>query len=404
MASPQEKKDMPRFVIIGAGEAGTRAALALRDRDAGPVTLLGAEPHPPYERPPLSKPTGDGVTIRAIAPSLEGIDARFGVRAVAIDRDARTVRLDDGSDVSYDRLLLATGARPRTLPADPDGHALALRTRADAEAIFGRARAGGEAVVIGAGLIGLELAAEFRKRGMAVTVLEAAPRALGRVLPAAVADVLVARHRAEGVDIRLAAGVAAVTADGVTLADGTALAADLVVVAIGVVPETALAEAAGLPVGNGIHVDAGFRTTDPAIFAAGDCASIDHPAYGRFRFETWRNACDQGALAARAMAGEDVAFAVHPWFWTDQYDLGVQMVGMHDPGRTLVRRDLAGGGFVLFELDADGALRAASGIGQGQAAARDIRLAEMLIEKGVRPQPAVLADGSANLKALLRST
>ncbi|HUG61293.1 MAG TPA: FAD-dependent oxidoreductase [Methylomirabilota bacterium] len=394
---------MVRHVIVGAGEAGTRAALALRDRAAGSVTLVGAEPHAPYERPPLSKPEGYGVVIRPIASSFEGIDARFGATAIAIDRGAQTVRLADGGEVPYDRLLIATGARPRPLAADPHGHALALRTRSDAEAIFGRASPGGRAVIVGGGLIGLELAAAFRVRGLAVTVLEAAPRALGRVMPADVAAVLVARHLAEGVDLRLQSTIAIVAADGVTLADGERLAADIVVAAIGVAPETDLAEAAGLEVANGVVVDAGLRTVDPAIFAAGDCAAVEHPAYGRFRFETWRNAVDQGALAARAMMGEDVAFAVHPWFWSDQYDLGVQMVGLHDPARTAVRRDLPAGGFLLFELDAHGALRAAAGIGPGRAAARDVRLAEMLIEKRAQPPAALLADPGIALKGLLRA-
>jgi 3-phenylpropionate/trans-cinnamate dioxygenase ferredoxin reductase subunit len=258
-------------------------------------------------------------------------------------------------------------------------------------------------VIVGAGLIGLELAAAFRHAGMDVTVLEAAPRALGRVLPAEIADVIVARHRAEGVDLRLPASVAAVEADAVTLSTGERLAADLVVAAVGVEPETGLAAAAGLEVANGIMVDAGLRTADPAVFAAGDCAAVDHPAYGRFRFETWRNACDQGALAARAMMGEAVVFAVHPWFWSDQYDLGVQMAGLHDPARTTVRRHLGDGGFLLFELDGDGRLRACAGIGPGRAAARDVRLAEMLMDKAARPPADALADPAIALKTLLRA-
>jgi 3-phenylpropionate/trans-cinnamate dioxygenase ferredoxin reductase subunit len=394
---------MTRFVVVGAGEAGTRAALALRDAGAAPVTLIGAEPHPPYERPPLSKPKGAGVTIRPIAQTLDGIDARLGIEAEAIDRAERTVRLSDGSSVGYDRLLLATGARPRALPFDRDGAALVLRTRGDAEAIFGLAKPGARAVIFGAGLIGLELAAELRQLGLAVTVLEAAPRAMGRVLPAPIAAELVARHVEEGVGIRFDAQAEAVAPGRVTLMGGEALLADLVIAAIGVIPNTALAEEAGLPTANGIVTDAGLRTEDPAIFAAGDCAAIDHPHYGRFRFETWRNACDQGALAARAMLGEDVAFAVHPWFWSDQYDLGLQMVGLHDPARTLVRRELADGGSISFELDQGGVLRAACGLGPGVSVAKDIRLAEMMIEKTARPALDALGDQATSLKALLRA-
>jgi 3-phenylpropionate/trans-cinnamate dioxygenase ferredoxin reductase subunit len=394
---------MTRFVVVGAGEAGTRAALALRDAGVGPVTLVGAEPHPPYERPPLSKPKGAGVTIRPIAASFAGIDARFGVEAQAIDRQAKTIRLSDGSTVSYDRLLLATGARPRALPFDRAGTALALRTRGDAEAIFVRAKPGARAVIFGAGLIGLELAAELRQIGLGVTVLEAAPRAMGRVLPAPVAAALVARHLREGVAIRFDVKAEAIEPGRVTLQDGETLSANLIIAAIGVIPEAGIAEAASLPTANGILTDAGLRTEDPSIFAAGDCAAIDHPHYGRFRFETWRNACDQGALAARAMLGEEVAFAVHPWFWSDQYDLGLQMAGLHDPARTLVQRDLGSGGLITFELDQNGVLRAACGLGPGLAVAKDIRLAEMMIEKDAKPAPDALENPGTPLKALLRA-
>jgi 3-phenylpropionate/trans-cinnamate dioxygenase ferredoxin reductase subunit len=234
-------------------------------------------------------------------------------------------------------------------------------------------------------------------------VLEAAPRAMGRVLPAPVADELVARHRQEGVAIRFGAAAEAVAPGSVTLSGGETLDADLVIAAIGVIPDIALAEAAGLATANGVLVDAGLRTSDPAIFAAGDCAAIDHPHYGRFRFETWRNACDQGALAARAMLGEEVSFAVHPWFWSDHYDLGLQMVGLHDPARTLVRRDLEGGGSISFELDKEGVLRAACGLGPGVSVAKDIRLAEMMIERDARPAPGALEDRATSLKALLRA-
>ena len=394
---------MRRFVIIGAGEAGTRAALALRQAGAGEVVLIGAEPGLPYERPPLSKPKDVEVTIRPIATTFDGIDARFGVSVERIDRTARSVALADGSDVAYDRLLLATGAQPRTLPFDAEGVALTLRTHHHARAILDRIRPSGHAAILGAGLIGLELAAGLRLHGMAVTVLEAAPRALGRVLPETIAAELVARHRQAGVRILFDAKVTALKPGRVALDCAEDLSADPVIAAIGVAPDTRLAEAAGLACVNGILVDASLRTADPDIFAAGDCAAIDHPGYGRFRFETWRNACDQGAMVARAMMGEDVAFAIHPWFWTDQYELGLQMVGLHDPARMTVRRELAGGGFILFELDQQGMLRAASGLGPGQAVARDIRLAEMMIQKGARPAPGMLGDAQMPLKTLLRA-
>lgn len=393
---------MMRHIIIGAGEAGLRAAATLRDANQH-VTLIEAEGETPYERPALSKPDATGEVFKPIAIDLAGIDARFGVRVAGIDRSARAVVLGDGTQLPYDRLLLATGATPRRLPCDPDGHALTLRTLSDARAILSRARAGGKAVLIGAGLIGLETAAELTRRRMTVTVLEAGPRALGRVLPADVADVIAERHRAGGVTLRFGVGIASVTVDGATLTDGTTLSSDLIVCAIGVTPETALAEAAGLPCANGILVDARLATTDPAIFAAGDCAAVDHPRYGRFRFETWRNACDQGTLAARSMLGQEAVFDALPWFWSDQFDLGLQMVGLHDPARRAIRRDLKQGGWLRFELDGSGTLVAACGIGPGNAVAKDIRLAEKLIEKGAALAPELLADSAANLKSVLKA-
>jgi 3-phenylpropionate/trans-cinnamate dioxygenase ferredoxin reductase subunit len=257
-------------------------------------------------------------------------------------------------------------------------------------------------VLIGAGLIGLETAAELTRRGMSVTVLEAGPRALGRALPADVAEVVSDRHREAGVTLRFGVGIGSVDADGVTLTDGSKLTSDLTVCAIGVTPETALAEAAGLSCANGILVDARLATTDPAIFAAGDCAAVDHPRYGRFRFETWRNACDQGTLAARSMLGQDAVFDALPWFWSDQFDLGLQTVGLHEPSRRAIRRDLSQGGWIRFELDGAGTLVAACGIGPGNAVAKDIRLAEKLIEKGAVVAPEFLADSTANLKSALK--
>lgn len=392
---------MTCHVIIGAGEAGLRAAAALRDVNQN-VTLIGAEDSVPYERPALSKPDATGEVFKPIAVDLAGIDARFGVTVAQIDRSARVVVLADGTQLPYDRLLLATGATPRRLPFDPDGHALTLRTLSDARAILSRALAGDKAVLIGAGLIGLETAAELTRRGMSVTVLEAGPRALGRALPADVAEVVSDRHREAGVTLRFGVGIGSVDADGVTLTDGSKLTSDLTVCAIGVTPETALAEAAGLSCANGILVDARLATTDPAIFAAGDCAAVDHPRYGRFRFETWRNACDQGTLAARSMLGQDAVFDALPWFWSDQFDLGLQTVGLHEPSRRAIRRDLSQGGWIRFELDGAGTLVAACGIGPGNAVAKDIRLTEKLIEKGAVVAPEFLADSTANLKSALK--
>lgn len=392
-----------RYVIVGSGQAGTRAALALRDLGATHIVLIGAEADIPYERPPLSKPDGDEVSIRAIAQDFENIDARFGIEVTSLDRQKHKLLLSDGSELGYDRLLLATGARPRSFPTSGDVAPLVLRTKSDAAAIFSQAIPGKSAIILGAGLIGLELAAELRRRKVSVTVLEIGPRAMARVIPPDLAHAIVERHLEEGVDILFNVRIASIDMSGVKLNDGQCLQADMVVASIGVVPNAELAETAGLTCKNGIVVDSGFRTDDPMIFAAGDCAAIDHPHYGPFRFETWRNACDQGGLVARAMMGEEVCFSTHPWFWTDQYDLGLQMVGLHNPQSHAVRRDLSSGGNIIFELDPNGILRAASGLGTKQAVAKDIRLAEMLIEKQARPRPKDLSDPTVNLKSLLRS-
>jgi 3-phenylpropionate/trans-cinnamate dioxygenase ferredoxin reductase component len=403
---------MPGMVIIGAGECGTRAALALREAGyAGAVTLIGAEPHPPYERPPLSK---DAIVAEAPGPKAisgasglaeAGIDFRPGAVAAAIDRAGCTVLLADGTRLPYERLLIATGARPRTLPVPgADGANVAtLRGLEDAARIRAAVGPGRRLAVIGGGFIGLELAASARRLGTAVTVIEALPRLLARGVPAEVAEVLEARHRAEGVRFVLEARIAAIAAEGVLLAGGGTVPADLVVVGVGVAPDTALAGAAGLALENGIAVDARLVTSDPAILAAGDCCSFPHPHYGhrRVRLESWRSAQEHGALAARNMLGRDEALATVPWFWSDQYDLNLQIAGLAAGAVGQVRRELADGAFVIFHVGPDGRLLAASGVGRGNAVGRDIRLAERLIAKGAHPDPAALADPSTSLKRLL---
>jgi 3-phenylpropionate/trans-cinnamate dioxygenase ferredoxin reductase subunit len=311
------------------------------------------------------------------------------------------VLLSDGQTLPYDRLLLATGARPRRLACPGAERALDFRTFADAMAIFSRTEAGKTVAVIGGGLIGMELAAVLRGKGVAVSIIEAAPRPLGRAVPLRFADRLHARHLDEGVHFHLGQGVADVTSDAVVLADGVRVHADIVVAAIGVVPDIALAEAAGLATGNGILTDTFLRTSDPHIFAAGDCASVSQSGGGHMRFESWRNARRQAEVAARNMAGASEAFATMPWFWSDQYDLGLQVAGLPQPGHQSVVRP-AGEGELEFYLD-EGRLVAAAGLGIGNSLAKDIKLAEMLIAAGISPDPAALADPAVNLKALLRS-
>ena len=410
-AFPTEDGDAG-MVIIGAGECGTRAALALRESGyAGPVTLIGAERHPPYERPPLSKDalTADPPAPKGIAGADRlaeaGIDFRPASTAVAIDRVARAVRCDDGTTVRYDRLLIATGARPRLLPLPgADGPAATvLRTLDDAARIRAALGPGRRLAIVGGGFIGLELAASARRLGADVAVIEALPRLLTRGVPAEIAAALQARHLAEGVTFHFAARIAAITEAGVTLADGTRVPADLVVVGVGAVPNTELGAAAGLAVENGLAVDATLATADPQVFAAGDCCAFPQPLYDgrRVRLESWRSAQELGTLAARNMLGHAEPVSAVPWFWSDQYDVSLQIAGLADGATTEVRRELRDGAFVLFHLAPDGRLLAASGIGPGNAVAKDIRLAEMLIARRAHPDPAALADPATNLKRLL---
>ncbi|PBC08491.1 FAD-dependent oxidoreductase [Mesorhizobium sp. WSM3859] len=406
---------MAGIAIIGAGECGGRAALALRDLGyEGPVTLVGDEPHLPYERPPLSKDamTGEAPAIKAIATDAlfaeRAIRHIHSVRAVAVDRAAHVVQLSDGSSLPYDKLLLATGSVPRQLPMLGLGsRCVYLRTFNDALAMRAHLSAGSRVAIIGGGFIGLELAASARKLGAEVIVIEAQPRILMRGVPAEIAGIIHKAHEAEGVSIRTGQGLAAIADDGkevaIALADGQKIVADLAVIGIGAVPVTVLAAEAGLAIDNGIAVDERLRTADPDIFAAGDCCSFPLTVYGgrRVRLEAWRNAQEQGALAARNMLGADEAHAAVPWFWSDQYGLTLQIAGLSDEGKSIVRRDLDDGAFILFHLAQDGRLVAASGIGPGNAVARDIRLAEMLIAGRAKPAPEALGSQAVKLKSLL---
>ncbi|RVB48859.1 ferredoxin reductase, partial [Mesorhizobium sp. M7A.F.Ca.CA.002.03.1.1] len=253
----------------------------------------------------------------------------------------------------------------------------------------------------------LELAAAARKLGAAVTVIEAQPRILIRGVPAEIAEIIHEAHVAEGVDILCGDGIASIADDGnevrTTLAGGREIVADLAIIGIGAVPVAGLAAEAGLTIDNGIAVDAELRSCDPDIFAAGDCCSFPLAVYGgrRVRLEAWRNAQEQGALAARNMLGAGEAHAAVPWFWSDQYGLSLQIAGLSDEGKNTVRRDLGDGAFILFHLAEDGRLVAASGIGPGNAVARDIRLAEMLIAKRAKPAPEALGSPDVKLKSLL---
>jgi 3-phenylpropionate/trans-cinnamate dioxygenase ferredoxin reductase subunit len=358
--------DNRTFVIVGAGLAGAKAAETLRtDGFTGRVVLLGSEEERPYERPPLSKGlllgTAERDTVYAHDPAFypeHDVELRTGCTVTAIDRAARRVRLAGGGEVGYDKLLLATGATPRGLPvpgSDLEG-VLRLRTLADSVRIAEAVADGTRLVVIGAGWIGLEVAAAARARGATVTVVETADLPLQRVLGDRLAQAFADLHREHGVVFHFGARTRELIGSGrvsqVVLDDGTVLDADVVLIAVGVTPETRLAEQASLRVDNGILVDSRLGTDDPDVFAAGDVANIDHPVLGaRVRVEHWSTALHSGPAAARAMLGHDVSYDHLPYFFTDQYDLGMEYAGWVPPGATtdlVIRGDLDRREFVAF--------------------------------------------------------
>ncbi|NKL38305.1 ferredoxin reductase [Rhizobium leguminosarum bv. viciae] len=408
---------MSKIIIVGGGECGARAAFALREQGFnGDITLIGAEPHLPYERPPLSK-TG---LASAAPPQYVAGPARYeearitiltGVPVDTVDRQSKLVRLSDGRKFPYDQLLLATGARPRPfagVSGDPGlGRICMLRNHGDAVAIHEALAPGKSLAVVGGGFIGLEIAATARKLGAEVLLIESSPRVLSRGVPAEIAKVVTERHRQEGVNILCGEQITSIATENdkvqILFANGTTRLADIVVVGIGVIPNVELAEAAGLLIDNGIAVDATLRTSDPDIFAAGDCCSfpLSHYRERRVRLEAWRNAQDQGMLVAANLLGRGLAIASVPCFWSDQYELTLQIAGLSDGAATTVRRDLDQGAFILFHLDGEDRLIAASGIGPGNAVARDIRLAEMLIAAKRRLDREALASPKTNLKKLL---
>jgi 3-phenylpropionate/trans-cinnamate dioxygenase ferredoxin reductase subunit len=279
---------------------------------------------------------------------------------------------------------------------------------ADAVELNRRMQPGAAVCIIGGGFIGLELAATAIGRGCSVTVLEMAPRMLGRAVPADISAVITARHELAGVALHTSVSLERIEErDGrhevVTAGHGT-VSCDLGLAGVGAIPNTELAAAAGLAIDNGIKVDEHLRTSDPDIFAAGDCASFPHPLFDRrIRLESWRNAIDQSKLAAQNMLGSDTPHTTVPWFWSDHFDLGLQITGLPGAGDVEVTRLRPDGARLLFQLSTDGRLLSAAGVGTGTAVAKDIRVAEMMINAGTHPDPAQLADPSVPLKKLLRA-
>ncbi len=359
------------FAIVGGGLAGAKAAEALRDKDFdGHIVMFAAEEHLPYERPPLSKEFllgkkqfGEFTAASSAWYRDHHVELQLGTEVTAIDPGAHTVALPDGSTVRYDKLLLATGSRPRKPPipgADADGVHY-LRTIDDSESLNSLLVEGTSLAIIGAGWIGLEVAAAARERGATVTVVETAATPLQASLGRELGDVFAQLHRAHGVDLRLGATVDEVTtsggsATGLKLGDGSTVTANVVLIAVGAAPNIKLAQDAGLATGGGgVLVDASLRTSDADIYAVGDIAAAEHPLFGvRIRTEHWANALKQPAVAAAGMLGNPGTYDEIPYFFTDQYDLGMEYVG-HAPeyAKVVYRGDTAGREFTAYWLDGD---------------------------------------------------
>ncbi len=409
MAEPRSRN----IVVVGGGPAGVFAAIEAKRTDpAAQVVLLSDEACEPYEKPPLSKAvlTGKALPEHALIAGPGGT-AKHNVvlectaAVTAIDRAARAVVTAGGRRYAYDALVLATGSLVRELPQLPLGlkRVHYLRTEADARALSAALRGCKRLVVVGGGLIGLEAAASASELGIAVTVLEVAPRILARVCDEETGAFIAAHHRQHGVDIRIATMITQVTPtdDGITLVTTTGenFAADVVVVGTGVRPNDALAASAGLAVDNGIVVDSHCRTADPAIFAAGDAVRFPAP-HDLIRLENWRHAQDQGAVAGRNAAGANETYRTVPSFWSEQYDLYIQGVGWPpQQGAQHVRRPMPGNGVLAFDV-ADGVLAFAMGIN----AQRDLAAARRLIERRIKVDPAALADPARPLASLLKAS
>lgn len=401
---------MSHIVVIGAGQAGASLVAKLRSEGFdGEITLIGEEPAPPYQRPPLSKKYLMGemdlerLYLRPEAYYAEnGIELLLSSEALSIDRAAKTVTVADRA-IAYDQLALTTGSVPRRLP-EAIGGSLAgvhvVRGLADVDAMAPGVVPGKRVLIVGGGYIGLEAASVCAKMGMTVTLVEMADRILQRVACPETSDYFRALHRGHGVDIREGVGLTRLTGDaqvtGAVLSDGRELAVDMVIVGVGIAPATALAEAAGLEVENGIRTDAEGRTSDPAIWAAGDCASLIYKG-NRIRLESVQNAIDQAECVAKNMLGAEQDYAPYPWFWSDQYDTKLQIAGLNAGYDRVVVRAGEGesrshwyyAGDTLLAVDAMNDPRA-------------YMVGKRLLEAGKSPAADVVADPGTDLKTLLR--
>ncbi|MDX2277905.1 MAG: FAD-dependent oxidoreductase [Hyphomonadaceae bacterium] len=403
----------PHILIIGAGQAGAETAWRLRGGGfVGKVTLVGDEPLEPYQRPPLSKAFLAGKVSRADLV-FRGADAyaQMQIRLLSetrvedIDRSARIARLLGDEALRYDVLVLATGARPRRLPvvgADLPGVHM-FRTAADVDAIRPSFRPGAKLVVIGAGYIGLEVAAVARQCGLDVTVVEAAARPLARVTSPEIASFFLSEHSAKGVRFALGAQVASIRghehATGVTLTDGAELPADVVIAGVGVTPEVSLAQRCGLTIDDGIVTDANCRTEDPSVFAIGDCASrpMRHYDNRMVRLESVHNAIEGAKLVAASILGQNPPVLEAPWFWSDQYDLKLQIAGLFQGyDRVVLRGDPRDRAFAVFYFKQERMIAVDAVNKPGEFLG-----AKALLQKGLSPSPEVLADMTKPMKEIV---
>ncbi|MDM7932621.1 FAD-dependent oxidoreductase [Tabrizicola sp.] len=399
-----------RVVIVGAGQAGAALAAKLRaSGHDGEIVMLGDEPAPPYQRPPLSKAylLGEMEEERLWLRAPEfwadhAIDLRLGQPVTGLDPVARTVAVG-GEALAYDALALATGSTPRRLPAALGGAlegVFTVRTLADVDAMRAEFQPGRRVIIVGGGYIGLEAAAVASKLGLSVTVLEMAPRILQRVASPETSNYVRALHQAHGVTVLEATGLDRLVGDsrvtGALLQDGRELPADFVIVGVGITPNTQLAEAAGLTIDNGIATDALGRTSDPAIWAAGDCASFPWRG-GRLRLESVGNAIDQAEAVAANMLGAGQPYEAKPWFWSDQFDLKLQIAGLNTGYDRIITRPGEGEAVSFWYYQGDTLLAV-----DAMNDARAYMVGKRLIEMGKSPAPDVIAS-APDLKALLKA-
>ena len=402
---------MSHVIVVGAGQAGASCVAKLRNGGfEGTITLIGAEPAAPYQRPPLSKAylLGEMALERLfLRPESfyaeNGITLRTSTEIEAIDTAAQTVTAG-GEVLPYDHLVLTTGSNPRRLPAAIGGdlqNVFTVRDLADADAMAPHFVQGKRALIVGGGYIGLEAAAVAAKSGVKVTLVEMADRILQRVAAPDTSDYFRALHQGHGVDLREGVGLDRLTGkgavSGAVLTDGTELDVDFVIVGVGIAPATALAEAAGIEIDNGINTDARGATSAPNVWAAGDCASFPYQG-GRIRLESVPNAIDQAECVAENIMGAGKDYAAKPWFWSDQYDVKLQIAGLNTGYDTVVARR-GEGQTASFWYYAGDRLLAVDAMNDPRA----YMIGKRLIEAGKTADPAVVADADADLKALLKA-